>query len=108
MPHGKGAAVLNMLITRGGMKPCKSCAIAKTKQMNINGESKGKKVQVFNGHMFHDIATIKMEEGGKYLCRKCIWHICMDELVGFKRSKFLERKINMPLYMCKLIQKEAM
>ena len=43
----KMMAVLNMLITRGGMKPCKSCAVAKAKQMNINGESEGEKAQVF-------------------------------------------------------------
>ena len=39
----KMAAVLNMLITCGGMKPCESCVVAKAKQMNINGESKGEK-----------------------------------------------------------------
>ncbi len=39
----KMAAVLNMLITRGGLKTCESCPIAKAKQMNVNNESKGEK-----------------------------------------------------------------
>jgi hypothetical protein len=43
------AAVLNMLITHGGLKTCESCAIAKEKQINVNNKSKGKKAQVFNG-----------------------------------------------------------
>ncbi len=103
----KMMAVLNMLITRGGMKSCKSCAVAKAKQMDINGERKGKKAQVFNGRMFYDIATLKMEEGGKNLCHKSIWHICVDELVEIKHSNFLERKRDMPTYMCELMQIKA-
>ena len=54
--------------------------------------------------MFHDTVTIKKEEGRKNLCHR---HICVDEFVGFKRSKFLEKKIEMPTYMCELMQKEA-
>ena len=103
----KMVAVLNMLITCKRMKPCESRAFAKAKQMNINGESKGEKAQVFNGCMFHDIATIKMEEGGKNLCCKSVWHICVDDLVKFKCSEILERKSDMPAYMCELMQKEA-
>ncbi len=44
----KMAAALNMLITRGGLKTCEPCAIAKAKQMNVANESEGEKAQVFN------------------------------------------------------------
>ncbi len=43
------AAVLNMLITRGTLKTCKSCAISKAKQKNLNYKSKGAKADKFNG-----------------------------------------------------------
>jgi hypothetical protein len=51
----KMAAALNMLITRGGLKTCEACAIAKAKQMNVVQESEGEKAQVFNGRVFHDM-----------------------------------------------------
>ena len=103
----KMAAALNMLITRGGLKTCEACAIAKAKQMNVVQESEGEKAQVFNGRVFHDIAIVKAdEESGKKLCKKGVWHICVDELVGFKRSTFFTAKSKMPEYMCELMQSE--
>jgi hypothetical protein len=100
----KMAAVSNMLITRGGLKTCKSCAFAKAKRMNVNNQSEGEKAQVFNGRMFHDIAIVKEDDNKKKLCQKSVWHICVDELVGFKRSKFFVSKSKMPKHMCKLMQ----
>jgi hypothetical protein len=43
------AAALSMLITRGALKTCKSCAIAKARQNNLNNESKGAKADKYNG-----------------------------------------------------------
>jgi hypothetical protein len=43
------AAVINMLFTRGTLKTCKSCAISKAKQKNLNQESEGTKASKFNG-----------------------------------------------------------
>ena len=43
------AAALNMLITRGTVKTCESCAISKAKQKNLNQESEGTKANKFNG-----------------------------------------------------------
>ncbi len=53
------AAALNMLITRGTLKTCKSCAISKAKQKQLNQESEGAKASKFNGQVYHDIATAK-------------------------------------------------
>jgi hypothetical protein len=52
--------------------------------MNVNSEKEGEKAQVFNGRMFHDIAIVKEDDNGKKLCRKSVWHICVDKFVGFK------------------------
>ncbi len=61
---------------------------------------------MFNGQMFHDIAIMKEDNNKKKLCQKGVWHICMDKLVGFKRSKFFVYKNKMPEYMCELMQCE--
>jgi hypothetical protein len=42
------AAALRMLITRGALKTCISCAIAKAKQKNLNNESERAKADKFN------------------------------------------------------------
>ncbi len=68
----KMAAVLNMLIACGGLKTCESCTIAKAKQINVNNEIKGKRAQVFNGQMFHDIAILKEDNNEKKLCQKSV------------------------------------
>jgi hypothetical protein len=100
------AVVLNMLITRGGLKTCESCTIAKAKQMNVNIKSKGKKAQVFNGRMFDNIAIVKEDNSKKKLCQKSVWNICVDNLVGFNRSKLFFYKNEMSEYMCELMQRE--
>ncbi len=43
------AATLRILITRGTLKTCKLCAIAKAKQKNMNNESQGEKSDKHNG-----------------------------------------------------------
>ena len=61
--------------------------------MNVVSESEGEKAQVFNGQVFYDIAIVKADdESGKKLCKKSVWHITVDELVGFKRSEFFISK----------------
>ena len=45
------AAALGILIARGALKTCKSCAIAKAKQRNVNDVSKGKKAVKYNGRV---------------------------------------------------------
>ena len=55
------AAAQGMLITRGALKTCKSCAIMKAKQKNLNNESERvNKADKYNGRiMYHNIATVK-------------------------------------------------
>jgi hypothetical protein len=90
------AASLGILIARGALKTCESCAIAKAKQKNVNDVSEGKKAVKYNGRVYHDIATVKESEEDKALGRKMVWHITAEETVNFKRSKFFVGKSDMP------------
>ncbi len=100
------AAALGILITRGALQTCKSYAISKARQKNINEESTGEKAVKYNGRVYHDIATIKESEEDKSLGQKMVWHITAEETVNFKRSKFFVAKSNMPKDMCKFMQQE--
>jgi hypothetical protein len=100
------AAALGILITRGALKTCESCAIAKAKQKNVNDVSEGEKAVKYNRRVYHDIATVKESEEDKALGRKMVWHIMAEETVDFKRSKFFMAKSDMPKDMCIFMQQE--
>ena len=100
------AAALGILITRGALKTCESCAISKAKQKNVNDVSEGEKAVKYNGRVYHDIATVKESEEDKALGRKTVWHITAEETVNFKRSKFFVSKSDMPKDMCVFMQQE--
>jgi len=100
------AAALGILITRGALKTCESCAISKARQKNMNEESAGVKAVKYNGRVYHDIATLKENEEDKSLGRKTVWHITAKETVNFKRGKFFVAKSDMPKDMCIFMQQE--
>ena len=102
------AAALGILITRGALKTCESCAISKARQKNVNEESMGEKAVKYNGRVYHDIATVKESEEDKSIGRKTVWHITAEETVNFKRSKFFVAKSDMPKDMCEFMQQEKM
>jgi len=97
------AAALGILITRGALKTCESCAISKARQKNVNEESEGEKAVKYNRRVYHDIATVKESKEDKSLGRKTVWHITAKEIVNFKRSKFFVSKSDMPKDMCKFM-----
>jgi hypothetical protein len=88
----KTAAALSMQITRGLLKTCEPCAVAKAKQMNVNNESEGTKAEKFNGRIYHDIAIVKESKNDKKLGRKSVWHVSTEEMVFSKRASFLSAK----------------
>ncbi len=100
------AAALGTLITRGALKTCKSCAIAKAKQKNMNNESKGEKADKYNGRVYNDIATVKESKNDKLLGQRTVWHITAKETVNFKRSRIFVAKSDMPNDMCAFMQQE--
>ncbi len=57
------AKYVGMILSRGLLPVCKSCAIAKSKHRNIPKEMSGKnKATEFNGQVFHNLAKIKVPE----------------------------------------------
>ena len=90
------AAALGILIARGALKTCESCAIAKAKQKNVNDVSEGMKAVKYNGRVYHDIATVRESKKDKALGQKTVWHITAEETVNIKRSKFFVAKSDMP------------
>ena len=100
------AAALGILITRGALKTCESCAISKARQKNVNEESTGVKAVKYNRRVYHDIATVKESEEDMSLGRKTVWHITAKETVNSKRSKFLVAKSDMPKDMCEFMQQK--
>ena len=95
---------LDIQITRGLLRTCEPCAVAKAKQMNVNNESEGVKADKFNGRVYHDIATVKKTDDDKKLGRKSVWHVSIKETVLFKVSKFFVSKGEMPAYMCEYME----
>jgi hypothetical protein len=102
----KMAVALNMQFTRGSLKRCEPCAVAKARQMNVNSKSKGSKAEKFNGRVYHDIAIVKESNNDKKLGRKSVWHVIAEEMVNFKTSKFYVSNGKMPIYMCEYMESE--
>ena len=102
------AAAIGILITRGALKTCESCAIAKAKQKIVNDENKGVKAVKYNGRVYHDIAAVKESEEDKSLGQRAVWHIMAKETVNFKSSKFFMLKSDMPKDMCVFMQQEKL
>jgi hypothetical protein len=100
------AAALDMQITRGALKTCKPCAIAKAKQKNLNNKSEEVKADKFNGCVYHKIATVKESNKDKKLGRKTVWHIMAEETVNFKQSTFFVYKGEMLTKMCAFMHQE--
>ena len=96
----KTAAALDIQINRGSLKTYEPCAVEKAKQMNVNNESEGTKADKFNGRVYHAITTVNETDDDKKLGGKSVWHMCIEETVLFKVSKFFVRKGEMPAYMC--------
>jgi hypothetical protein len=88
------ATHLGMTLLQGALAVCKSCAIAKANQRNIpKGISDESKVTKFNRWVYHDLAKIKVpEEFEGETITKSNWHILVDKVTKFKRSKFFETK----------------
>jgi hypothetical protein len=88
------ATHLGMILLRGALPVCESCAIAKANQRNTpKGISDKSKANKFNGRIYHNLAKIKVpEEFEGVTITKFNWHILVDEATKFKRSKFFETK----------------
>ncbi len=103
----KTATQLGMALSRTGFATCESCAIGKAQQHNVPKDSSGEKETNFNGRVSHDLSKIKVPEGLDVTINKPNWHIMVDQLSGFKRSKFFMTKNEIIDYMCQIMHLEA-
>lgn len=91
------ARQLGMTISRGTLKPCESCALAKAKQKNVSKQSDRPKQTVVGGLLNLDLTkvTVKLVSGGeaKVSCNR--WCIITDEASGKKWSIFTLTKSGM-------------
>ncbi len=71
----KTAVALNKQITRGLLKMCEPCAVAKARQMKVNSKIEGSKAEKFNGRVYHDIAIVKESNDDKKPSCKSVWHV---------------------------------
>jgi hypothetical protein len=82
-------AALNMQVTRGALKTCEPCTVAKARQRNVNSKSEGSKAETFNGQVYHDSTIVKERNNDRILGCKTVWHVSAKEMVNFKTSNFL-------------------
>ena len=87
----KVASYLDIRITRGSMKPCDACTIAKAQQKNVAKTSSGEKTKDVNGRWYHDISTVKSRDKSLNVSTPQ-WHMIVDELSGLKYSQFYAKK----------------
>jgi hypothetical protein len=91
----RAAAELGIEITRGMMRVCEACTMAKAKQKNVPKESGDHEPANEKGRrIFLDIATIKQRKQGPNV-HKGNWRIMVDEQTQLKFSGFYETKDEM-------------
>jgi hypothetical protein len=90
----KAAKELGIEITRGAMKPCETCTIAKAKHKNVPKESSSVVATKDKGRIYLDISTIKKEKDGPSVT-KGNWRIMVDERLPLKFSEFFQTKSGM-------------
>ncbi len=103
----KTATQLGMEVSQTGFAMCESCAIGKAQQCNVPIESLEEKVTTFNGRMGHDLSKIKVPEELDVTINEPNWHFMVNQLFGFKQSKFLVIKNEIINYMCQIMHSEA-
>ncbi len=101
------AAQLGMELSQTGFATCESCAIGKTQQCNVLKKSLGEKATTFNRIVGHDLTKIEVPEGLDVTINKANWHIMVNQLSGFKQSKFFVTKNEIIDYMCQIMHSEA-
>jgi hypothetical protein len=96
---------LGHVLTRGNMKKCEACAVAKAKQKNVPKETKHKRAVAVNGRVYLDISTIKAPRKSKVKVTKPNWRLMVDEMTGLKTSGFYTTKNGMVDPTCELFNK---
>jgi hypothetical protein len=101
----KTAKELGIMLTRGTLRPCEACTVAKAKQKNVIKRSVHKATtKKDERRIFIDISTVKKTKKGKELARPN-WYLTVDERTQLKFSKFYPQKNDMIEPACSQLQK---
>ena len=98
---------LNWVITRGTLKPCLACAMAKSKQKNISKTSTSEKADKPGGRVFLDLSkvTVSKLDGSEFELNRKWWKIIVDQATGKKWSDFTDTKSGMVENTCEFMHK---
>lgn len=90
----QSAKSLGWRITRGSLKPCVSCAVAKAKAKNTSKKSDSPKptTPCELVHMDISIVTVPRNDGSEFIIGKKNWTIRVDAATGKKWSDFTATK----------------
>lgn len=88
------AKELGWKLTRGTLKPCEACAVAKAKKKNTVKESKSPKSTVPGEKIYTDISTVTVsrKDGSEFQINQKYWAIRVDEATQKKWSDFTTTK----------------
>ncbi len=98
---------LNWVITRGALKPCLACAMAKAKQKNATKASTTLKADEPGGRVFLDLSkvTVSKLDGSDFELKRKWWKIMVDQATGKKWSGFTDTKSGMVENSCEFMHK---
>ena len=101
------AKQLGWSITRGKLKPCIYCALAKAKQKKVKKKSSKKKAEVAGERIYYDVSkvTVRHENGSEYDVPNKWWGIIVDEATGKKFALYTKTKKGQVEPMCEWIHK---
>jgi hypothetical protein len=101
----KTAKELGIVLTRGTLRPCEACTVAKAKQKKVIKKSAHKAAtKTDRRRIFIDISTVKKTKKGKDLARPN-WYLTVDERTQLRFSKFYPKKNDMIEPACAQLQK---
>ncbi len=98
------AKALGIVLTKGPMEVCESCAIAKAKQKNTTHDTSGcGKSTTYNNKVYLDLSFVC--GSNKKCAYKYVWHLMVDNATGYSTDGFYKAKGNFIELACKQLQK---
>ena len=91
---------MGIKLTRGKLKPCVACGVAKAQQKSVKKASTHEKATRIHERVYLDISTIKPPRDLKGKVTKQNWRLIVDERTGIKYSDFFSTKDGMVVPTC--------
>lgn len=98
------AKALGIVLTKGPMEVCKSCAIAKAKQKNTTHDTSSRgNSTTYNDKVYLDLSFVFGPN--KKRAYKYMWHLMVDSATGYGTEGFYKAKNNFIEPACRQLQK---